>query len=118
MEKRCLTGSLARDELLPVVESNNQPGFEQRLKNAEMLVARLERLSADSYWAHQASGLRGSLLRCLEEVELSHQVDRLASVQGATPAEQLDRLVDQAFEILVRAAQEVSVRSVLSNESK
>jgi len=36
----------------------------------EMLVARLERLSADSYWAHQASGVRGSLLRLIENDSL------------------------------------------------
>ena len=35
-----------------------------------MLVARLERLSADSYWAHQASGVRGSLLRLMEKENL------------------------------------------------
>jgi hypothetical protein len=35
---------------------------------ALLLITRLERLSADSYWAHQASGLRGSLLRSLEEM--------------------------------------------------
>jgi hypothetical protein len=34
---------------------------------ARVLIARLERLSADSYWAHRASGVRGSLLRWVEE---------------------------------------------------
>ncbi len=38
-----------------------------------MLIARLERLSADSYWAHQASGVRGSLLRLLEAGELDSE---------------------------------------------
>ena len=36
---------------------------------ARLLATRLERLSADSYWAHKASGLRGSLLRSLEDWE-------------------------------------------------
>jgi hypothetical protein len=42
---------------------------ERQIAYARLLVSRLERLSADSYWAHQASGLRGSLLRCLQQVD-------------------------------------------------
>ena len=34
-----------------------------------MLSERLERISADSIWAHRASGVRGSLLHLLEEEE-------------------------------------------------
>ena len=58
----------------------------------EMVVARLERLSADSYWAHQASGVRGSLLRIIEN-------DYLDSPQAAI-------LLDKGFEFLEKAAQE------------
>jgi hypothetical protein len=58
----------------------------------EMLVARLERLSADSYWAHQASGVRGSLLRMIEN-------DRMDSPQSAY-------LVEKGFEYLEKAARE------------
>jgi hypothetical protein len=36
-----------------------------RVEQAAELADKLERLSADSYWAHQASGVRGSLLRWL-----------------------------------------------------
>jgi hypothetical protein len=57
-----------------------------------MLIARLERLSADSYWAHQASGVRGSLLRLLEAGELD-------SEQGAL-------LVERGFDYLEKAAKE------------
>jgi len=39
---------------------------EKLVKQAEILVSRLERISADSIWAHRSSGLRGSLLRLLE----------------------------------------------------
>jgi hypothetical protein len=35
------------------------------LANAKLLAARLERLSADSAWAHRASGVRGQILRAL-----------------------------------------------------
>lgn len=58
----------------------------------EMLVARLERLSADSYWAHQASGVRGSLLRIIEN-------DHLDSPQAAI-------LLDKGFKFLEKAARE------------
>lgn len=58
----------------------------------EMLVARLERLSADSYWAHQASGIRGSLLRVIEN-------DHLESSQAAN-------LLEKGFEYLEKAARE------------
>ncbi len=57
-----------------------------------MLVARLERLSADSYWAHKASGVRGSLLRLLESGELD-------SEKGA-------HLVNKGFDFLEKAARE------------
>jgi hypothetical protein len=57
-----------------------------------MLIARLERMSADSFWAHQASGVRGSLLRLLEAGELD-------SEQG-TP------LVERGFYFLEKAAKE------------
>ena len=59
---------------------------------ASMLIARLERLSADSYWAHQASGVRGSLLRLVEAGELD-------SEQGSI-------LISRGFEYLEKAAKE------------
>ena len=39
-----------------------------------LLLARLERISADSYWAHRASGVRGSLLRTVEAIELQRPI--------------------------------------------
>lgn len=54
-----------------------------------MLIARLERLSADSYWAHRASGVRGSLLRWVEAGEGDIGV-----------------LVERGFEFLEKAAKE------------
>ena len=58
----------------------------------DMLVARLERLSADSYWAHQASGVRGSLLRIIENERLD--------------SSDLDILVEMGFDFLEKAARE------------
>ena len=58
----------------------------------DMLVARLERLSADSYWAHQASGVRGSLLRFIENERLD--------------SSEVDILVEMGFDFLEKAARE------------
>ena len=35
----------------------------------ELLITRLERISADSYWAHRASGVRGALIRLLDGID-------------------------------------------------
>lgn len=51
-----------------------------------MLTERLERISADSVWAHRASGVRGSLLRLLEEEEKGHPPDRQALSLAVTTA--------------------------------
>lgn len=59
---------------------------------AVMLIARLERISADSYWAHLASGLRGSLIRWVE-------------IGGKEDA-QISELISRGFELLERAAQD------------
>jgi len=66
---------------------------------ARLLIARLERLSADSYWAHQASGLRGSLLRELDRLEGSPTAQR---GEG-----KLDDLIEQGFAVLERGAREI-----------
>jgi hypothetical protein len=63
----------------------------------EMLAYRLERLSVDSLWARRASGLRGNIIKVLNEVR-----------QGETvPAARLTPLIDRAFVILEHAAQEI-----------
>lgn len=42
---------------------------EEAVKLIQLLLVRLEHISADSPWAHRASGLRGGLLRALEGTE-------------------------------------------------
>ena len=70
---------------------------DQYLELLKRLVNRLERLSVDSTYAHQASGLRGTLLRYIEYIEIG---------TGVNYAE-LDQLVEYGFEILRRAAKEI-----------
>lgn len=70
------------------------------IRQAQQLAARLERISADSYWAHQASGVRGALLRCLEGIETG---------RGASSKrlKELTSLVTQGYTILENAAKEI-----------
>ena len=68
----------------------------EELNLIRMLLTRLERVSVDSYWAHRASGIRGGLLRTLEDLE------------KGTPVGQniIAELISSAFKILTRAARE------------
>lgn len=70
--------------------------MESRLDLARMLISRLERLSADSVWAHRAAGLRVSLLRMVEQVEI-----------GKINPDRLECLMRTGFEILENAAREL-----------
>lgn len=63
----------------------------------ELLASRLERLSADSRWAHRASGVRGQLLRVLSDLEAGGDVE-IATVRA---------LIEVGFTILRRAAEEI-----------
>ena len=68
------------------------------IKRAKVLLDRLERLSADSSWAHRASGLRGSILRILESQEFYQKEE------GIIP---LESLLKQGFDLLTKAAREI-----------
>ena len=56
---------------------------------------RLERIPADSIWAHRASGLRGSLLAIVEQLEEQPLEDP-----------EVKRLIAYGFQILENAARE------------
>jgi hypothetical protein len=75
---------------------------DKRIEQAQLLVFRLERLSVDSYWAHRASGLRGSLLRVLEQLE--QEQDEAARAQKFSD---LAVLVQKGFKILELGAREI-----------
>ena len=62
-----------------------------------LLTDRLGRLSVDSHWARRASGLRGNIIKVLEEAESGKEIS----------AARLDLLTGTAFEILRRAAQDI-----------
>lgn len=75
-----------------------------KLDQARELVRRIERISADSCWSHQSSGVRGSLWRAIDRLERSlrgkarFDRDDLAD---------LNRLIDDGFEMLTQAAREI-----------
>jgi hypothetical protein len=68
--------------------------IDERVELAHFLISRLERISADSYWAHQASGVRGALLRCLEQADCRQ-------------SERLEFLIEAGFRLLEQAAREL-----------
>lgn len=61
-----------------------------------LLLERLERIPADSVWAHRASGLRGSLLAIVERLQVDQQVED----------PEMKRLIAYGFQILEHAARE------------
>ena len=71
---------------------------------ARQLVARLERLSVDSTWAHRASGLRGSILRCMNEIETQNQ-----QFGQEDNFQRLNSLIESGFQILKEAAKTITV---------
>jgi len=80
--------------------------IEERLDSAALLISRLERLSADSYWAHQASGLRGSLLKFMGQVEVGKIQGRGVNLDEKELSH-LDDLLEKANDILLKAAREI-----------
>jgi hypothetical protein len=71
--------------------------YEQRIDLLHLLAARLERLSVDSHWARRASGLRGNIIRVLEEANSGRRIS----------AERLDLLIGTAFDLLRQAARDI-----------
>ena len=66
-----------------------------------LLLSRLERVTADSYWAHRASGVRGALLKTQQDIEEGRAVS----------LREVERQVQAGFDILERAGRERISRS-------
>jgi len=71
-----------------------------------LLLARLERISADSVWAHRASGIRGSLFKALEKLENGETI----------PKSKLEALTSAGFQILAKTMNETHARKVSKKE--
>ena len=65
---------------------------------AEVLLIRLEKISADSAWAHQASGVRASIAKILAREEIR---------SGSSTLQVLEDLIRLGFEILESVAGEI-----------
>ena len=86
--------------------------LETRVDLARMIVQRLERLSADSAWAHISSGYRGSLIKWLDRYE------REGLEPSADQRQLLEFLIDKGLELLANAARELGDPSLVSNLPK
>ncbi|MBE0683514.1 MAG: hypothetical protein IH589_16520 [Anaerolineales bacterium] len=71
---------------------------EEPLALLRMLIARLERISADSYWAHRASGIRGTLLKMLDDLESGKTVSGI----------ELRLVTNQGYEVLLSAIKDLT----------
>ena len=69
---------------------------EEPLRTLRLLLARLERISADSVTAHRASGVRGAMLRMLGKLEEGEDVSN----------PEMKRLIESGYVLLQRAAKE------------
>ncbi|HNC08545.1 MAG TPA: hypothetical protein PLX14_07565 [Anaerolineales bacterium] len=67
------------------------------LRKFQFLLARLERISADSVVAHQASGVRGAMLRALDKLEKGRPVS----------GSEAGRLIESGYSLLEKAAEEI-----------
>ena len=69
---------------------------QEPLRTLRLLLARLERISADSVTAHRASGVRGAMFRVLDQLEKQEDV----------PDDVIKRLIESGYLLLQRAARE------------
>lgn len=69
-----------------------------QIAQAKTLLQRLEKISPDSMWSHQASGIRSSLAKSLSD---------LTQESGPKKMKQVKALMTMGFQILERAAQEI-----------
>jgi hypothetical protein len=76
----------------------NAAASEKIIRLAGVLLIRLEKISADSPWAHQASGVKASIAKILDREELK---------PGSPSLQVLEELLNLGFEILERAAGEI-----------
>lgn len=77
------------------------------LEQAETLVSRLERLSADSVWAHRVSGYRGALLRIIDKIEGRNCAANLAKINETAELSYLADLLEYGYVLLEKAAREL-----------
>ena len=79
------------------------------VKQAELIIPRLEKITPDSSWAHKASGCRGSLIRLIElkgGASGSTRTVRDESIRLDDDFSVLKNALERSYEILEGAAAE------------
>ncbi len=76
------------------------------INQMKLLTERLEKLSPDSIWARRASGVRGTLLKLLPELEAALILDDRQTISNDANLGYIHFLLDRGYEFLERAAQE------------
>ena len=79
---------------------------EDQIKQARLLSARLERISADSIWARRASGHRGALLKWIERYEMQTAQKGLQPIFSGSELEKLGFVIQSGYHVLEQAAKE------------
>ena len=74
-----------------------------RIDLANQLIRRMERISADSVWAHRSSGYRGSLFKWIEHAESALQNHTEMPIDDI---EHYDQLLEISLRLLENAARE------------
>ncbi len=77
---------------------------EELLEQAQLLIYRLERISADSIWARRSSGHRGALLKAVEDLEQKGQSQEIDA--DSADLLTLEKLILIGYEFLENAARE------------
>lgn len=72
-----------------------------KFESVKLLISRLERLSADSYWAHRASGIRGALLRYIEKMTIQEDDEQ------SFCSETINIIIQTGYSLLEKAAREI-----------
>jgi hypothetical protein len=78
--------------------------LDQQITVARDVVYKMERISADSTWAHSSSGYRGSLWRAIDRMEIARETS------SGLPEEEMQRiaqLIERSYELLILAAREI-----------
>jgi hypothetical protein len=79
-----------------------------KLEQSQEVVRRLARISVDSVWAHRSSGVRGAMVRSIDRLERNLRGKARFDTNDLA---ELNRLLDQGYEMLVNAARELPFKN-------
>ena len=87
---------------------DDQISIEILLKQADLVIPRLERLTPDSSWAHQASGYRRGILSLIRRLSPYSGLEDDASLPPITKIDKglLLKVLNKSFWILEEAAKD------------